>query len=70
MKHGKAHADPDTIFLIRANNIWLLLPETIAQNAKEEVRKAMNKTQISERYLLEKWAVGEIRGYTAECNQS
>lgn len=70
MKRGKAHADPDTIFLVKANNIWLLLPDTIAYNAKQEVRKAMSKTQVSDRHVLKKWAIGEIRGYTTECNQS
>lgn len=67
MKHGKKHADPDAVYLVRENDRWLLLPDTIAENARNAVRSALSNEQLNSRSSLKKWAVDEIRGITTEC---
>lgn len=68
MKHGQAHADPDAIFLVKKNGDWLLLPDTIAYNARKEVQKAMSNAQIVDRHILKGWVIKEIRGLTSDCS--
>ncbi len=70
MKQGRPHGDPDAVFLVRENDRWLLLPDLIANNARKEVESAMSPSQITDRYLLRRWALGEIRGLTSECRPS
>lgn len=67
MKHGRKHADPDAVYLVRENDRWLLLPDIIADNARDAVRSALTSEQLGSRSSLRKWAVSEIRGITTEC---
>ncbi|MEL7185863.1 MAG: hypothetical protein AAFN50_05435 [Pseudomonadota bacterium] len=69
MKHGKKHADPDAVYLVKQEGRWLLLPDIIAPNASGAVSLSLSNAQLGSRYSLEKWAVQEIRGITTECRE-
>jgi hypothetical protein len=69
LKHGKKHGDPDAVYLIRENNRWLISPDLIAYGARKETESFVGNTYRSERFMLKRWAVGEIRGLTTECSE-
>lgn len=69
LKHGKKHGDPDAVYLIKENNRWLISPDLIAYGARKEMETFLGNTYRSERYMLKRWVVGEIRGLTTECSE-
>ncbi len=70
MKYGKKHADPDAMYLVKEDDRWLLLPDALAPNARDEVRSELTQAQVMGLSTLHKWAVSEIRGLSSECQDS
>ena len=67
LKHGKKHGDPDAVYLVKENDRWLIAPDLIAHRATREIESVLGNTYRSERFMLKRWALGEIRGLTSEC---